>query len=414
MPPTSTRYRIPSETWEPQPPLPYYVPHNGPPPTPCIVQYPSASDVPDHLVSTVVMFENTREELRKLWPDGVPESFTTPSPPRYKIESIKGFGRGMIATTNITRGQLIVRERPLLVMPISLTGETMGEILAFQEEVVNSMRPANRAAVYALTNVKGPDWPSHLKGILDTNSIGLGEPLPGYAAEHGAVARDISRVNHSCSPNAEWDWDLSTLTLTLRSKTPIRRGEQVTVCYVEVARTYGERQEELCRRYKFVCKCKACSKRQADRDLGDMVRCLIRIQSITDSLIMDDEALDEWVTNGAPTECGQIMIVTSDFQEFMKQFESMNGFMRAMLLYHLMKGEMLFPQRLHEAVLARLVKACSVMQEEEDVRKYALEAALMKKARTGSDGGWADVARYPRQTDWWGKRASGSRGAEKS
>lgn len=45
----------------------------------------------------------------------------------------------------------------------------------------------------------------------------------------------------------------------------------------------------------------------------------------------------------------------------------------------------------------------SVLENEENVRKYALTAALLRKTHTGSDGGWVAVARNPRKTEWWAK-----------
>ena len=73
-------------------------------------------------------------------------------------------------------------------------------------------------------------------------------------------------------------------------------------------------------------------------------------------------------------------------------------------MYALMEQENLFPSGLWKLVLARLVIGHSVLEQEFEVRKYALMAALLKKAETGSDGGWAAVVQNPRQTDWWGKR----------
>ena len=135
------------------------------------------------------------EEIRRsLGVDTFPMPFSPPSPPVYKIVHVPGFGLSMIATADIARGQVIARERPLLVMPQCMIAVDR-EVTDFQEELVNSMLPENRAAVYALQNVKGPEWPSHLKGIIDTNALGI-HGLPGYPAMYFSLARDISRVNH--------------------------------------------------------------------------------------------------------------------------------------------------------------------------------------------------------------------------
>ncbi len=155
-----------------------------------LVACPNGLDVPDDEVTSVVMWnpEKTKRELFEIWPT-FPMAFSTPSP-RYKIDFVEGFGLSMIATTNIARGQLIVRQRPLLLFPQAIPDP---QLLA---GLVNGMPPSNRAAVYALTNARGPEL-SHLHGIMSTNCM-LADGLPGYDGHYSALARDISRINHRC------------------------------------------------------------------------------------------------------------------------------------------------------------------------------------------------------------------------
>ena len=384
-------------------------------------QYPSDDpSMPAHLVSGVLFYEGMEEEIRStLGLDRFPMPFSPPSPPVYKIVPVEGFGLSMVATTNIARGQTIAIERPLLVYPQTVVGLNMAGVLALYERMVDELDPENREAVYALRNVKGPDWPSHLKGILDTNTLGIGR-VPGYPAMYAAAARDISRVNHrrvscsgpalpyadapplscSCSPNACHDFDVATLTVVLRAHAPIRAGEQVTISYVDTARPRVERREELSRRYKFVCMCKACNRNEMDVIFSDLNRLLLNLRAI--DAADDEEAFEKWLADGAPVQQGAMLIRGPE--DMLNAVDSMNGFSRAMYTYTVMEEEGLFHGRIWEPVLARLVIGYSVLQEENQVRKYALTAALLKKALTGSDGGWAAVVRNPRGSDWWGKR----------
>ena len=163
---------------------------------PLFKQYPDGGpDVPAHLITTALLYNGMEEEIRStLSVDRFPMPFSPPSPPVYKIVQVDGFGLSMVATTNIARGQTIVVERPLLVHPQVVAGP-LDDALELYEQLVDRMRPENRDAVYALMNAKGPECPSHLMGIQSTNSLAIGK-LPGYPAMYGALARDISRVNH--------------------------------------------------------------------------------------------------------------------------------------------------------------------------------------------------------------------------
>ena len=157
---------------------------------------PSGESLPPNLVTGVVLYEGMEEEIRRATCSDFPVPFTTPSPPLYKIAPVAGFGQSMIATADIARGQNILCERPLMMYPVALPGPTIQDSLQILEHLVGQvLLPENRAAVYALKNAKGPDWPSHLKGISDTNSFIVGD-LPGYDAQYGALTRDVSRANH--------------------------------------------------------------------------------------------------------------------------------------------------------------------------------------------------------------------------
>ncbi|KAI0742736.1 hypothetical protein C8Q80DRAFT_929057 [Daedaleopsis nitida] len=157
-------------------------------------EYPREPSVPSHIVTGVMFYKATEEDVEKAFP-GFVKPFTPPTAPVYKLAPVKGAGVGAIATTDIARGQIIMRERPLLLYPVAMPAQVAENVDAF-EYMVNSMRPENKEAVYALKNVKGPEWYSHLKGILDTNSFGFGTPVPGYSGQYAALGRDVSRVNH--------------------------------------------------------------------------------------------------------------------------------------------------------------------------------------------------------------------------
>ena len=86
--------------------------------------------------------------------------------------------------------------------------------------------------------------------------------LPMYdAVGTAAVYRLLSRLNHSCRPNAHAAWSETLQMVTLHALTPIARGEELTICYGGGGdgATREQRQAALLRTFGFACCCELCS-----------------------------------------------------------------------------------------------------------------------------------------------------------
>ncbi|RDX47166.1 SET domain-containing protein [Lentinus brumalis] len=337
-----------------------------------------------------VSYNNMQEDLCALYP-GWPLSFSTPSPPMHQVTPIGGTGLGLVATRDIAAGETIVRERPYIVQPAYIMGSGGAEdIYRTLEGFVSLMKPENRRGVYALRNSKGSALPTELAGIVDTNSQEAG-PFPNYAAQYTGVARDISRANHSCNPNTHPAFDTPTLTYSLHALRPIRAGEEITITYLgNTLDQHHERQQELRELYGFTCTCKICRLTGPERRQSDMARFALQLHR--QKIAEHDARFAKWVLGGAellPLDT----LEPHDFDIFTLDTTS----------WSIMESEEYCEPSLWEPVLARLVKGCSVLEDEKEVRFYATKAAELRTAYTGSDGGWRAVAENPRQTDWWAK-----------
>lgn len=60
--------------------------------------------------------------------------------------------------------------------------------------------------------------------------------------------------------------------MELRSIRKIYSGEEITVSYISPLNSASERQEELRRRYNFICKCRVCRKSETEKALSDQRR----------------------------------------------------------------------------------------------------------------------------------------------
>lgn len=95
-------------------------------------------------------------------------------------------------------------------------------------------------------------------GTLITNTFGRRLDESGSIGSARALYNDISRANHSCVPNANYQSHFSYLEGTLHALHPIKAGEEITISYLDVLTSSLERQAILAE-YAFVCQCECCS-----------------------------------------------------------------------------------------------------------------------------------------------------------
>ena len=122
----------------------------------------------------------------------------------FKIMSAGDSGLGMFAAGEYQRGEMILREMPLLLYPqvIPFHGERLpGEEYPEIEDALSHLSPSQRQEFFSLMNSRPPER-SRIKGIIDTNALFVG-PLPGREDDYAAVCKTLSRVNHrqACLPS---------------------------------------------------------------------------------------------------------------------------------------------------------------------------------------------------------------------
>jgi hypothetical protein len=112
----------------------------------------------------------------------------------YRIGDVPGAGKGMFALTDLNTGDLILRERPMLLVPpmIRHTGATSVEEVVMLS--IAAMKMEDRAEFVKLANCKTEMNP--IAGVMNTNALNaLYMPGP-YDGPYAGICRDLSRVNH--------------------------------------------------------------------------------------------------------------------------------------------------------------------------------------------------------------------------
>ena len=189
-------------------------------------------------------------------------------PPRpYHVVEIPGKGKGVIATRDITRGELLYNESPLFIVP-SQSGSSILVLLVDIPEANQSasvsIPPAElmgnllqtlsgneRAALFNLSFVRpppnlskdDPDYDAQVAlAITQTNGIAAG--IRGVG-----VFPNISRMNHGCSSafNAVYSWREGEQKMVVHAIKPIKQGQEILTAYFDTRRPRQERR--LVRKY---------------------------------------------------------------------------------------------------------------------------------------------------------------------
>ncbi|EJC99910.1 uncharacterized protein FOMMEDRAFT_160384 [Fomitiporia mediterranea MF3/22] len=118
---------------------------------------------------------NTKFDVQKGW---ILPSTTLPRP--YEIREVEAKGRGMFATRKIAKGEVIVQEMPLVMVPCSNMYGVEPDLV----QLLSWLEPEDREAYFSLHNF----------------SMDFGES--DLSSRYAAVCHQISFANHSCYPNA--------------------------------------------------------------------------------------------------------------------------------------------------------------------------------------------------------------------
>ncbi|KZT02011.1 SET domain-containing protein [Laetiporus sulphureus 93-53] len=342
-------------------------------------------------VTNTLLFVGMKEAILALPGFPAPLTYTARS---YELRSIKDKGLCLFATADFDTGDLIICERPLFVStvvhPFSLRPGDPSANDAIVE-LLSRMCEYDRLMFYVLHNCKGNDRPRE-QGIIDTNAINIGA-LPGYDGACGAVCMESSRINHSCTPNVISRWDLLAFTMEIRALTPIRKGEEITMSYLELdeAAPRATRRRELKEKYNFFCTCPSCSLTGAAGKASNVRRATIqRLQETS----YDDDELEKWINDASAPE-----------DKITKA---------CLFVLDMMEKEKYFNEKVWAVRSQRLCKAYCAMEKLEEAKKSAIQAAKIWKALAGNDGGWLAVAEAPQKTKYWGLRTKKIREAKRA
>ncbi|GAB1729414.1 hypothetical protein NU195Hw_g4365t1 [Hortaea werneckii] len=191
----------------------------------------------------------------------------------YEVKpSPKRGGLGVFASRTITPGTVIMHDPAVMKLKLKHIQFTDEEI----RESFNLLSDTDKIRVLKLHEGHRP-FKTRLMRIYKANSFGA----KGFTMLHV----DLSRVNHSCVPNADRQDDTENVEKTdaanLVAIRTIAKGEEILICYNSnfEGMTVTQRNNILDSYYGFRCSCPACTLPPKEKILSDTRRRLINVLS---------------------------------------------------------------------------------------------------------------------------------------
>ncbi|KAL2270348.1 hypothetical protein VTJ83DRAFT_2532 [Remersonia thermophila] len=201
---------------------------------------------------------------------GTPEA-AAPRTKLYEIREVPGKGMGVVATTFIPRGSLIMANTASVMTDYRAFNElTKDQYAALQAAAASQLPVAHRSLVLNLSAhdpaaASTLPQPELVERIMAINSFDI-DPLSDADPERHysffTLFPDIARINHDCRPNAEYLFlGPSTLAQAIHAARDIYPGEEISVSYLNPLQTRAKRAARMRETWGFDCACQACSLR---------------------------------------------------------------------------------------------------------------------------------------------------------
>ena len=206
----------------------------------------------------------------------------------FEVKKIEGKGLGWVANKDIKRGSVIFTENPHLELSLEQKGAKSMEINFnpnWVEKVMSSFNRMNKTdqdeymkLSNSFDNIQFliPQHRMLLQKEIENRKTVISSKEPDKNKVEGimkildicetnsypqGVYITISRLNHSCRPNAMFCEGSKSFESRIRAASKINAGEEITISYVPTTVKHmnrKERQKWLLKRRQFVCRCNFC------------------------------------------------------------------------------------------------------------------------------------------------------------
>ncbi|KAL8797709.1 MAG: hypothetical protein Q9195_000061 [Heterodermia aff. obscurata] len=191
----------------------------------------------------------------------------------WELRPSLGKGTGMFARKKITRGTRLLADECLIHLP------EPKPLLIDIERAFDQLQPNQQAAYMGL---HCPDRPglSPVVRVWEANCFRMGKG--------GGICLKASRINHSCTPNAFFAWNVKIQRETVHAIVDIQADEEIFINYCHSHADVYSRQQKLTP-YGFDCDCAPCLQNTASGRTSEARRCRMgelyeKIKDVQDDL----------------------------------------------------------------------------------------------------------------------------------
>jgi len=203
--------------------------------------------------------------------------------PLVVVREVEVKGKGLVAIRNISAGTVIITEDPLIIVNKKDEQDVGFEVPGYEQ--FKKMDPVKKHELMELYDPKEKknnfDRHEDLEyakfcRIVAGNYVSINNKDHPGDKDVAGVFKQLSRINHSCSPNSFAEWEAGSVTHSVRAARMIKKGEEVTSSYLgskDGARE--DRRKDLLDTWHFHCGCEVCSLTGEEREVNDSVRMMV-------------------------------------------------------------------------------------------------------------------------------------------
>jgi len=198
--------------------------------------------------------------------------------PPVRVRQSPGKGQGVFAVRNLTPGQLLWSEHPLITYKKDPNGSP-AQLLQSLYKVFQSLDESTQTRLLSLYD-PGEEPGLHTELWRKVGRICNVNEVQGANQQHNSVFEKYSRLNHSCNRNTVGHLGEDG-THQVRAVRRINKGEELTVSYLEGKLAIREeRQAVFQKKWGFVCVCQICSLGEVEsRENDDRIKYVREMQS---------------------------------------------------------------------------------------------------------------------------------------
>eukprot|EP00439_Symbiodinium_sp_Y106_P048804 s4313_g6.t1 len=174
----------------------------------------------------------------------------------FQVQDLGPKGMGVVAARDIEKGELLLKEQPLLVVPVV---RDTRQLDAWEQRILADLADCpqqQQDSFWELADCHSEVGQKTATGIVRTNGLPI-ERADG--ADVVGLYSTMSRFNHSCIHNVNNSYQEDAGGEVLHALRNIRKGEELCITYIDLFLTRQDRQSTLQRVFNFRCTCPACS-----------------------------------------------------------------------------------------------------------------------------------------------------------